>query len=263
MPYFFEEQKKLFRGNAIDHLTLSPHFHPHLEMIHLQEGSSVASVDGRTSTIEAGDLFLSFPNQIHYYYDRSKLQGNLVIFAPEIVPDLQVLFEKQFPVDPVIPKVHLPADIGTRLARIVEKIQIQEPLQMLSAKGELLMILAEVLPHMRFVDTPIHRDSIKDVLLYCMQNYTEPLTLDMLAKDLHLNKYYISHIFKERLKISFPDFVNGLRVEHACELLSKECSITEVAFASGFSSIRTFNRAFVQRMGKNPTEYIRIRSGKH
>lgn len=133
---------------------------------------------------------------------------------------------------------------------------------MLSAKGELLMILAEVLPHMRFVDTPIHRDSIKDVLLYCMQNYTEPLTLDMLAKDLHLNKYYISHIFKERLKISFPDFVNGLRVEHACELLSKECSITEVAFASGFSSIRTFNRAFVQRMGKNPTEYIRIRSGK-
>ena len=261
MPYFFEEQKKLFRGNPIDHLTLCPHFHPHLEMIHLLEGSSAASVDGRTSVIEAGDLFLSFPNQIHCYYDRSKLKGNLVIFAPELVPDLQMLFEKKILVDPVIKKEQLPADIGTRVERIVEKIQSQELLPLLSAKGELLMLLAEIVPEMQCVDTPIRHDSVKDVLLYCVENYTEPLTLDVIAQNLHLNKFYISHIFKERLKISFPDFINGLRVERACTLLSDGCSITEVAFAAGFSSIRTFNRAFVQRMGRSPTAFIREKTG--
>lgn len=260
MPYFFEEQKKVFRGNAIDHLTLCPHFHPHLEMIYLKEGSSAASVDGRTSIIEAGDLFIAFPNQIHCYYDRSKLNGNLVIFAPELIPDLQAIFEKRIPVDPVIKKECLPSDIGARMTRIVEKIQSQEPLPMLSARGELLMLMAEVVPNLHCVQTPVRHDSVKDVLLYCVENYTEPLTLDVIAKNLHLNKFYISHIFRERLKISFPDFINGLRVERACTMLSENCSITEVAFASGFSSIRTFNRAFVQRMGKSPTAYIRENS---
>ena len=257
MPYFFEEQKKLFRGNAIDHLTLCPHFHPHLEMIYLQEGSSAASVDGRTSIIEAGDLFIAFPNQIHCYYDRSKLNGNLVIFAPELIPDLQAIFEKRIPVDPVIKKECLPSDIGARMTRIVEKIQSQEPLPMLSARGELLMLMAEVVPNLHCVQTPVRHDSVKDVLLYCVENYTEPLTLDEVSKALHLSKYHISHIFKERMGIGFTEFLNELRTEHACSLLEKGTSITDVAFSSGFSSIRTFNRVFVQNMGLTPREYIR------
>ena len=60
--------------------------------------------------------------------------------------------------------------------------------------------------------------------------------------------------------IGFSDFINTLRVEHACELLEKGRSITDVAFASGFSSIRSFNRLFSRNMGMTPTEFIRRKS---
>ena len=59
------------------------------------------------------------------------------------------------------------------------------------------------------------------------------------------------------MNISFTDFVNGLRIEHACSLLENDTNITETAFSSGFSSIRTFNRAFAKSMGMSPREYIK------
>jgi YesN/AraC family two-component response regulator len=90
-----------------------------------------------------------------------------------------------------------------------------------------------------------------------MENYTEPLTLDTLARDLHLNKYYISHMFQKRMETGFSEFVNYLRIEHACEMLSKDRSVTEVAYASGFSSIRSFNRIFANKMGMPPTQYVK------
>ena len=58
---------------------------------------------------------------------------------------------------------------------------------------------------------------------------------------------------------NFVDFINSLRVEHACTLLEQGCNITEIAFSSGFSSIRTFNRVFAQNMNMAPRDYIRYK----
>ena len=49
-----------------------------------------------------------------------------------------------------------------------------------------------------------------------------------------------------------------LRIEHACSLLENGDNITEAAFSSGFSSIRTFNRVFVENMEMTPREYMKL-----
>lgn len=59
------------------------------------------------------------------------------------------------------------------------------------------------------------------------------------------------------MHICFKDFINSLRVDSACSLLVKSSSITDVAYASGFSSVRTFNRAFLKHMHVTPREYVR------
>lgn len=234
-----------------------PHIHPHLELIYMEEGSSIASVDNKEFLIEKGDLFLSFPNQIHHYHDKEPVQAFIFIFAPDLFKDLKEIFQNKIPASPIIKSAQLPGDVKSKLKKILKKNSSESIYDKASAKGYLLAFLGEILPLMSLVTNTADHDSIKNVLIYCTQHYTEPLSLDTISKELHLNKYYISHIFKERMNISFTDFVNSLRIEHACNLLEKDSSITDVAFSSGFSSIRTFNRVFADNMGMSPRDFIK------
>ncbi len=257
MLYGIENRTSPFTTQKIDGLSPQPHIHNQLELIYLEEGSSLTTADNIVSPLECGDLFLSFPNQIHYYHDIEPCRGFLFIFSPDLFREIKDIFQNKVPISPIIKKEFLPSDIRNTLTRIVAKNNSASSLDQISAKGYLLALLAELLPHMELEPLHMNHDSIKNILTYCAEHYTENLSLDILADELHLNKYYISHIFKERIKMSFTDFVNGLRVEHASGLLEKDSNITEVAFASGFASIRTFNRAFAQHVGMSPREYIR------
>ena len=91
---------------------------------------------------------------------------------------------------------------------------------------------------------------------FCAKHYTEDLSLAILERELHLSRYYISHLFTKKLQIGFNDYLNSLRTEHACRLLcEQEHSVTEIGRLSGFSNPRTFNRAFLKQTGMTPSEY--------
>ena len=93
MFYYVENKENPFEAFDSDGLTKEPHIHPHLEMIYMQEGSSLALLDDKEFLIEQGDLFLSFPNQIHSYQPLSALKCSLIIFSPDLFSDLKKLFE--------------------------------------------------------------------------------------------------------------------------------------------------------------------------
>ena len=108
---------------------------------------------------------------------------------------------------------------------------------------------------MKYVDNPTDQDAIKRILSFCLEHYTEVISLELMAKELYLNKYYISNVFKERMNVNYKDFVNRLRIEHACNMLKKGVSATESAYTSGFSSVRTFNRVFQKYKEMSPRVY--------
>ncbi len=261
MLYQFENRDKskpLF-ADYFEWLTPLPHIHPHLELIYMSKGSSIAVLDNKSFLMEQGDLFLSFPNQIHSYGDCSDVSGHLIIFTPDFFPDLKKIFQTKIPLSPIIKGNRLSSGTSKILDHIVAKNSSSLPYEKIAAKGYLLGLLGELLPLMSLRSTPEDEDSFKKILIYCSQHYAESLSLDLLSKELHLNKYYISHIFKERMDMGFVDFVNGLRVEHACNLLKKGENITDIAFSSGFPSIRTFNRVFAQTTGMTPRDYIKTK----
>ena len=233
-----------------------PHIHTHLEMIYMIKGSSKAIVDNKEYLIEPGDIFLAFPHKIHYYNDCTPIEMYLLIFPLDFYKELKVIFQSKIPLCPVIKSTEIHLDLADLMQKILKNTRSDALFDHIVAKGYLLSLLGELLPLMTLLPNDYNHDSIKNVLTYCSQNYTKPLALDTLAKEFHLSKYYISHIFKERMNIGFTDFINSLRIKHACILLEKGSSMTEVAFASGFSTIRTFNRVFVQNIGMSPREYL-------
>lgn len=257
MLYQIEKKDSRLYASVGYRLGPTPHIHTHLELIYILKGASKATVDNKEYLIEAGDIFLAFPHQIHFYHDISPVKMYLLIFPIDLFKELKELFQSKVPSSPVIKSAEIHVDAEDRLRKIVKKTLSDSDFDHIAAQGYLLSLLGEILPLMTLLPNASNHDSIKSVMTYCSQNYTEPLTLDTLAKELHLSKYYISHIFKERMNMGFTDFINNLRVEHACSLLEKGGNATEVAFASGFSSIRTFNRVFAKNMGMSPRDYVK------
>lgn len=71
-----------------------------------------------------------------------------------------------------------------------------------------------------------------------------------------MSRYTISHLFGKRLNVNFCDYINAMRIRRACELLdSGKLSVTEVAYAVGYNSTRSFNRCFSKVKGCTPREY--------
>ena len=257
MPYQIENRKYAFTASPIHKLLPVPHIHSHLEIIYLKKGDSEAFLDNQKYLLETGDLFISFPNQIHSYHVKTSVEGYMTIFTPKLFRELKEIFQTKMPAYPILHKDQLPADMENLMEKICKKLRTDSFYDKITARGYLLTLLGEILPFLPLIDSPVEQDTIKNLLKYCTEKYTEPLSLEHLSKELHLNKYYISHIFRERMNISYKDFINTLRIEHACDLLEKGCNITNIAYSAGFSSVRTFNRVFMKHLDMTPKDYIR------
>ena len=80
--------------------------------------------------------------------------------------------------------------------------------------------------------------------------------MEEVADKLCISRSTVSHLFNERLAMNFCDYINSLRLSDAVKLLKNgKNTITEISDLSGFSTIRTFNRAFLKRYGISPSEY--------
>lgn len=86
------------------------------------------------------------------------------------------------------------------------------------------------------------------------------LNLDGLSKELQASKPMVSQVLTSFLGTNFSRFVNEKRIEFAVELLlnpqpNEHPSLEEIAFASGFNTVRSFYRAFNSKYGMSPNKY--------
>ena len=233
------------------------HIHNHVEIVYLTSGSFTAILDNTTYTVRAGDLLFVFPHQIHYYHATEKIEGYICVFTPNLHPKLKSVFRKKTPTHPILHHEQLPTDIACSLRKTFENYRREEFYSTLVSDAYLLKILGEIMPIFTYKENTSDHDTVKQILIHCIENYTEPISLETLSQKFNLSQTYISRLFHDRLHTSYIDFINKIRVGHACQQLEKGCNITEIAFSSGFSSISTFNRAFLKHMGTSPREYIK------
>ncbi len=91
---------------------------------------------------------------------------------------------------------------------------------------------------------------------YIYKNYDRKLTLQEIADKEHLSVYYLSHVIKESMGLSFQDFLNFVRVEQSEQLLlGTDKKISEISFECGFSATRYYIKYFTKWFGCPPEEY--------
>ena len=261
MDFYFENRNNavsVSRGNG---LMPQPHIHNDIEMVVMLGGETLATADSKSSVLKAGDIYIAFPNQIHFYHDRITTKHLLFIFSPELVDEFKGIFDNNIPASPIIENALANPHIKWTTEQILEVAQQRPPYADEHLRGLLLILLSEIFGMMSFEIAPKYDSNIlKQVIKYCSENYTQDITLSSIADDLHVSKYYVSHLFGKRLKVSFNDYINTMRIKRACELLNKkEGSVIDIGFAVGYNSTRSFNRCFKNVCGVSPKDY---RSGR-
>ncbi|MGZ3584814.1 MAG: helix-turn-helix transcriptional regulator, partial [Ktedonobacterales bacterium] len=83
-----------------------------------------------------------------------------------------------------------------------------------------------------------------------------PLFLSSVAQQVHLNPTYFSECFHQEIGVTFHEQLRSLRLQFARSLLTMTpLSITDIAMASGFSTLTHFERVFHQHCGMTPSNY--------
>ena len=256
---FYCRGDKNFRSS----LNCSPHMHYHIEIVQLLEGETVGYADTDESLIEPGDIFIAFPNHVHSYITRAPERYRLFIVSPDLTPEFLPLFTTHIPSSAIIKGAGNDPEINaltTTLFTFMGHHHTGGDLYCDSViRGCLLALFGKLLPMMS-LSAPRTGDSraVREIVGYCSEHFSEELSLEKLEDELHLSKYYISHLFSGKLGIRFNDYINSLRISHACRLLRREdMQITEIAEAVGFSTLRTFNRAFAKFRGITPSDFRR------
>ena len=87
-------------------------------------------------------------------------------------------------------------------------------------------------------------------------HFKEPLTLEQLAEEAHMNKFYLSHAFKREYGVSPINYMITKRIEESKYLLAEtDLSLSQVAQLLGFSSPSYFSQVFRRTQGISPMEY--------
>lgn len=102
------------------------------------------------------------------------------------------------------------------------------------------------------------KDFAEKAKKYVDDNFSDPdLCLEQVAAALSYSPKYLSSFFKKEFGQSFKQYVNTLRISHACALMGKGfLGVQNVAYLSGFKDPLYFSKVFKQYMGISPREHI-------
>jgi two-component system response regulator YesN len=91
---------------------------------------------------------------------------------------------------------------------------------------------------------------------YLMENYTEDITLEDIARLVNLSPYYFSRFYKETSGINFIDRLINIRIEKAKHYFeSTDLSLKEVSGMVGYQDPNYFSKLFKKMTGYTATEY--------
>lgn len=99
-------------------------------------------------------------------------------------------------------------------------------------------------------------DTIENIQTYIKRNYQKDITQEFISSLFFLNRSYLSTLFRERTGEKFVDYLNGVRIEKAKELLrTSEKKMYQIARGVGYDNVKYFFRVFKKKTGVTPEQY--------
>ena len=241
------------------------HHHDFYEVYYFLSGKVEYQVEGRSFTLAPEDILLISPRDLH---------------RPNVAPDqpyerivlwIDAGYFRQIAAE----ETQLPAcfEAGRNLLhagrsraaalmrRMAEEAVSDEAGSALYTRGLFFQFLAELQrlfakqkPSAESPETP---PLIVHVLQYLCEHFREELSLDAVARQFFVSKYYLSHLFRNSVGTSLYRYILLKRLQTARQMLAEGAVPGDACRESGFQDYTSFYRAFRQVYGISPQEAAR------
>lgn len=239
-----------------------------MEICYLAKGMQLYRVGRRDFLMQGGDVFVTFPQEVHSTGQAPQEKGTLYWIhillpaqpsrflhcAPEdargLVSQLQCIPHRHFQGIPLFQKL---------LDEIIsEATGKAHPLSRISMSTKLIEFLLKVVECSRQHPKTLISPGINKLLGTMKNRREEPLTLQEMASFLGLSVSRLKTRFKQEVGIPPAEYFQRCKLDAAKSLLaSRKYTITDVAFRLNFSSSQYFATVFKRYTGQTPRGYLK------
>lgn len=250
------------------------HFHPELQITYVKKSRGHKIIGDHLSSIELGEIILVGSNLPHVWFQTPSQDseadpvhavilrftqdfwGQTCLSKPEFKPILQlfklasrgITFQGQTRANLALRLENLNAQTG--LQRMITFLEVLH--SMANSKERSYLATSKYQPDLKTGD----EDRMVRVMSYLHRHLYEEISRSTVAQVAHLSEGAFSRFFKTRTGRTLPQYINELRIGHACEqLISREDQILDVAMDCGFNNLANFNRQFLKITGFTPRDY--------
>ena len=236
----------------------SVHSHGFSELFYITGGKGHFLVQGRKCPVEKGHLLIVNPQIEHGEFSSEDQPLEYIVLGIEgmqFTPSSSQLDDL-----PVIHITQAESSIAYCMNTLRDEIQHPQPGQETICQNLLNVIILMILRQkdMRVSVTALNNVSSECLTIknYIDGHFKDPVTLDLLAEQIHQNKYYIAHTFKDAFGISPIKYLMERRVQESKFLLDEtDLSIGQISSIVGFSSSSHYSQAFRRSTDLSPNEY--------
>ena len=234
------------------------HIHQFPEIVYVKDGSMQITVDDKTETMAKGDIAVIAPFRNHSFSTERHVNRWLCVFSNDFVANF--LSEEEFfsvrensvfhASDELIAYMegHL-LDSGELFFNLTEET-IRE------FRAVIFAVYEEYLRKVRCKKKRIQNKALTSILFYISEHYREELSLAAIGSALGYSPKYVSLCLSDIDELNLTDLVNSFRIDHAKNLLcNTENRMVDIALECGFSTERSFYRAFQKMTGITPGAY--------
>lgn len=237
-----------------DGIDYQPHFHKNYEVVYVLRGNVFCTVGNRSGTVEEGEFALFLSNEVHSLHSDGTSRVWIGVFSEDFIAEFRNSLNGKTGTDFRF------RCTGSRMKYLLDSLIREDLSDHFTTKSCLYALCGEYLKQIPLAEPNARKSELTNRIAdYVESNFRKPITLTSLADALGYDYCYLSRSFNRLFSMTFAEYLTVCRFNAACAMLTEtDLPITDIAYESGFQSIRSFNNAFRRLAGISPS---RFRSG--
>ena len=271
---YLEDDFKIFHINDRQRKDFNFHYHDFNKIMIMLSGNINYTIEGKNYMLKPYDIVLVNAGEIHRpsILDNSAYERIIIYVSTQFLSkykgeeyDLGYCFERANTEDSNVLRVA--SMEKSKLYQVCQELEHSFEDQAYAKELYQKILFLEFLiqlnrtaisNHINYLDSANANSKLIKIIDYINEHLTEELSIDVLADQFYLSRYYLMHFFKEETGYTIGNYITEKRLLLAKSLVQNGNTITEACFQSGFKNYSTFSRAFKKAFRTVPRNAVFI-----